>query len=58
MERSRRAWDVKEEDDALYVRIDLPGLGKEDVKVSVEGNTLIIKGEGEKESESDECGRK
>lgn len=58
MERSRRAWDVKEEDDALYVRIDLPGLGKEDVKVSVEWNTLIIKGEGEQESESDECGRK
>ncbi|RWR89937.1 small heat shock protein, chloroplastic-like protein isoform X2 [Cinnamomum micranthum f. kanehirae] len=55
---ARRAWDVKEEDDALYLRIDLPGLGKEDVKVSVEGNTLIIKGEGEKESESDECGRK
>lgn len=54
----RRAWDVKEDDDSLYLRIDLPGLGKEDVKVSVEGNTLIIKGEGEKESESDECGRK
>lgn len=43
----RRGWDVKEEGDALYLRMDMPGLGKEDVKVSVEENTMIIKGEGE-----------
>ena len=55
---SRRGWDVKEEKDALFVRMDMPGLGKEDVKVSVEQNTLIIKGEGGKESENDETGRK
>ncbi|XP_052208821.1 heat shock 22 kDa protein, mitochondrial-like isoform X2 [Diospyros lotus] len=52
----RRGWDVKEEDDALYLRVDMPGLGKENVKVSVEQNTLIIKGEGEKESEAEEFG--
>ncbi|KAL3743269.1 hypothetical protein ACJRO7_018558 [Eucalyptus globulus] len=51
---SRRGWDVKEDDSALYLRMDMPGLSREDVKVSVEQNTLTIKGEGEKESESEE----
>lgn len=46
---SRRGWDVREEDDALYMRIDMPGLGKDDVRVSVEQNTLIIRGESKKE---------
>ena len=55
---SRRGWDVKEEKDALFVRMDMPGLGKEDVKVSVEQNTLTIKGEGGEKSENDESGRK
>ncbi|XP_010053470.2 small heat shock protein, chloroplastic isoform X1 [Eucalyptus grandis] len=51
---SRRGWDVKEDDSALYLRMDMPGLSREDVKVSVEQNTLTIKGEGEKESEEEE----
>lgn len=51
---SRRGWDVKEDEDALYLRMDMPGLSREDVKVSVEQNTLTIKGEGEKESEEEE----
>lgn len=55
---SRRSWDVKEVNDALLLRMDMPGLGKEDVKLSVEQNTLIIKGEGEKESEDDESQRR
>lgn len=54
----RRGYDVKETEDALNLRIDMPGLDKEDVKVSVEQNTLVIRGEGEKESESEESGRK
>ena len=55
---ARRGWDVKEGKDALFLRMDMPGLGKEDVNVSVEQNTLIIKGQGGKESEDDESGRK
>lgn len=55
---SRRGWDVREDDDALYLRMDMPGLSKEDVKVSVEQNTLIIKGEAEKESENEEDRRR
>ncbi|MCD9645850.1 hypothetical protein HAX54_035149 [Datura stramonium] len=55
---SRRGWDVREDDDALYIKMDMPGLDKENVKVSVEENTLIIKGEGEKESEDEEYRRR
>ncbi|EOY22886.1 Mitochondrion-localized small heat shock protein 23.6, putative isoform 2 [Theobroma cacao] len=54
----RRSWDAKETEDALNLRIDMPGVGKEDVKVSVEQNTLIIKGEAAKESEEEESGGK
>lgn len=41
----RRAWDAKEDDKALYVRMDMRGLSKDDVKVTVELNTLMVKGE-------------
>ncbi|PON87879.1 Small heat shock protein HSP [Trema orientale] len=54
----RRGWDARETEDALHLRVDMPGLGKEDVKVSVEQNTLTIKGEGEKEEGSEESGRR
>jgi HSP20 family protein len=50
----RRGWDAKETEDALHLRVDMPGLSKEDVKISVEQNTLTIKGEGAKESEEEE----
>ncbi|KAJ6841223.1 putative 24.1 kDa heat shock protein, mitochondrial [Iris pallida] len=52
----RRGWDAREDADALHLRIDMPGLGKEHVKVSAEQNTLIIRGEGEKEGEGEEGG--
>ena len=55
---TRRGWDVKEDNHALYLRMDMPGIPKENVKVAVEQNTLVIRGEGEKESEDDEVGRK
>ncbi|KAF8379239.1 hypothetical protein HHK36_028671 [Tetracentron sinense] len=55
---SRRGWDAKEDETALFLRIDMPGLEKKDVKVSVEQNTLIIRGEGEKESEDEESVRR
>lgn len=53
----RRSWEATEGDDALHLRVDMPGLGKEDIKISVEQNTLIIQGEGKAESE-EESGRK
>ena len=55
----RRGWDARETKDSLLLRLDMPGLGKEDVKISVEQNTLTVKGEGAKESEEvEEGGRK
>lgn len=55
---SRRGWDVKEDNDTLLLRMDMPGLSKEDVKISVENNTLIIKGEAQEESDDEESGRR
>ncbi|CBI24596.3 hypothetical protein VitviT2T_024706 [Vitis vinifera] len=54
----RRSWDVKETDDALHLRVDMPGLSKEDVKVSVEQNTLTIQGEEKNETEDEESRRR
>ncbi|XP_006647931.2 24.1 kDa heat shock protein, mitochondrial [Oryza brachyantha] len=47
----RRGWSAKENDEALHLRVDMPGLGKEHVKVWAEQNSLVIKGEGEKEAD-------
>ncbi|PRQ59822.1 putative small heat shock protein HSP20 [Rosa chinensis] len=43
---TRRGWDARETEDGLHLRFEMPGLGKEDVKVWVEKNTLVIRGEG------------
>lgn len=43
---TRRDWDAREKEDGLHLRFDMPGLGKEDVKISLEKNTLVIEGEG------------
>ncbi|XP_062027355.1 heat shock 22 kDa protein, mitochondrial-like [Rosa rugosa] len=55
---SRRGWDVKENDDALLLRMDMPGLEKGDVKVSVEQNTLTVRGEGKDPEDEEEGGRR
>lgn len=49
---------MKEDNEALYLRMDMPGLAKEHVKVSVEQNTLTIKGEGEKETDDEDSRRR
>ena len=37
--------DIHDLGDKLMVKIDLPGIDKKDLEVSVEGNTLFIRGE-------------
>ncbi|EMS52237.1 hypothetical protein TRIUR3_32833 [Triticum urartu] len=42
-------WVAKEDDDAVYLKVPMPGLTKEDLEVRADKNILVIKGEGEKQ---------
>ncbi|KAF7100277.1 hypothetical protein CFC21_101813 [Triticum aestivum] len=42
-------WVAKEDDDAVYLKVPMPGLTKEHVKVRADKNILVIEGEGEKQ---------
>jgi HSP20 family protein len=43
--------DVTEDDKGYYVKADIPGVRKEDVKVSIDGNRVSIEAEVRKEKE-------
>jgi HSP20 family protein len=43
--------DVQQRNDSVIVRADLPGIGKENVQVEVEGDALIISGQRREERE-------
>jgi HSP20 family protein len=43
--------DVSEDDKAYTVKADVPGVGKDDIKVSIEGNQVSIEAETKKERE-------
>jgi HSP20 family protein len=45
--------DVIEEDDAIRVEVEAPGMNPEDLSVSVSGDFLVIR--GEKKAETREC---
>ena len=45
------ALDVYEQKDDLIVKAEIPGLTKDEIDISLEGNTLTIKGEKKKEEE-------
>ena len=49
------AVDLSETKDAYQIQAELPGLKKEDVKVTVEENTVTIRGEKKSESEKKEA---
>jgi HSP20 family protein len=48
------ALDVYEEKDAVVVKAELPGLGKDDIEVSLSGDLLTVRGEKRREEEIEE----
>jgi HSP20 family protein len=46
------AVDIAEQDNDYVVRMELPGVGKDDVKITMRENILTVKGEKKKEKES------
>ncbi|MBX3634357.1 MAG: Hsp20/alpha crystallin family protein [Rubrivivax sp.] len=53
----RPALDLTESDRAYTVKLDLPGVAKEDVKVSVEGSRVTVQAETRKDQEKKEGDR-
>lgn len=48
--------EVKEKEGRLVVTAELPGLKKEDVKVHIDGDTLVVEGERQQEREEKDEG--
>ena len=46
--------DVSETEDAFVVKASLPGVKPDDVQITVQGDTLTIRGESKAEEEKDE----
>jgi len=48
------AVDIEENTDGYVIRMDLPGVSQKDVKVTLSGDLLTIRGERKQESKSDQ----
>ena len=49
--------DLKEDDNAYTVHADIPGMKKEDIHVSIDGNRVLISAESRMEKEEKEGGK-
>ena len=48
--------DIKEEESAYRVSLEVPGIAKEDVEISLKDHNLVIKGEKKQEAKEDKDG--
>lgn len=48
--------DIYEEEDSLVLKADLPGLKENEVDISIQGDTLLLRGERKQQSEVKEKG--
>jgi len=48
--------DISENSKAYTIRAEIPGVEKEDIKIRLDGDTLVISGEKKQEKESEEGG--
>ncbi len=48
--------DISENKDSYTIRAEIPGVDREEIKLQVEGDTLIVSGEKKQEKESNEGG--
>ncbi|KAE9450607.1 hypothetical protein C3L33_17498, partial [Rhododendron williamsianum] len=53
----RGAYEVKKLEEGLFVRMEMPGIEKEDLKLRVEYGNVFVSGEGRRESEHEDSGR-
>jgi len=51
VQRWNPAVDISENDGNIHVDVEIPGMKKEDIKVSLENNVLMLKGEKKQERE-------
>ena len=49
----RLPWDIVEDEKEVKLRFDMPGLARDEVKVMVEDDTLVIRGEHKKEDSAE-----
>ena len=48
--------DIEETDEAIVLHADLPGLSKDDIGITVEDNTLTIRGERKRDARGESSG--